>query len=345
MIGGARCILAIESSCDESAVALATIDNAGTFKLLAHHVSSQIDVHKKYGGVVPEIASREHLKNLPLILEQVLDEAKAQRKDIDLVAVTRGPGLKGCLLIGIGVAQGIAAALNCPIHAVNHMEGHILAPLMENPGLTFPFLELVVSGGHTELLMVRSVADYHVIARTMDDAAGEAFDKSAHLLGFDYPGGAALAQLADQSNNRTFSLPKVMRENSEFSFSGLKTAISQLIKQQGVNLNADQQLRGEMAAAIQDAIIDTLLHKLKLSMRDTSISRVALTGGVAANKALRERIRLLPKAEVYYPSPVFCTDNAAMIAFAAAKRLAAGIAPMTDLEVLSRWPVEELCVA
>ncbi len=336
------CILAIESSCDESAVAVARADVDGSFELLAHRISSQVDVHRLYGGVVPEIASREHLKNLPIILEQVVEDAKIQRSEINLVAVTRGPGLKGCLLIGIGIAQGIASALGCPIYGINHMEGHVLAPLIENPELTFPFLELVVSGGHTELLVVHEVGNYQVIARTMDDAAGEAFDKSAHLLGFSYPGGAQLAALADRSTNSTFSLPKVMRDQPEFSFSGLKTAISQLIKQQHVPVDENEALRGEMAAAIQDAIIDALLFKVRRAIRETGIATVALTGGVAANRALRERLKMISKVRVFHPSTVFCTDNAAMIAFAAAKRLAANKLAVGDLEVMSRWPVEEI---
>lgn len=337
-----HCILAIESSCDESAVAIARVDLNGAFTLLSHFISSQVDVHRLYGGVVPEIASREHLKNLPIILEQAIESAGIDRGEIDAIAVTRGPGLKGCLLIGIGVAQGIASALDCPVYGINHMEGHVLAPLIENPELNFPFLELVVSGGHTELLVVHDVGNYQVIARTTDDAAGEAFDKSAHLLGFDYPGGAQLAALADQSTNSTFSLPKVMRESVDFSFSGLKTAIAQLIKQQGIAVEPGAPLRGEMAAAIQDSIIDALLFKVRRAIRDTGISTVAITGGVAANRALRERLTMISKTQVFYPSPVFCTDNAAMIAFAAAKRLRAGKLKADDLEVLSRWPVEEI---
>lgn len=337
-----RCILAIESSCDESAVAVARADMGGEFSLLAHEISSQIDVHKRYGGVVPEIASREHLRNLPLLVDSVLEKASVRREEIDLIAVTRGPGLKGCLLIGLELARGIAFALGRPVYGINHMEGHVLAPLIENPGLSFPFLELVVSGGHTELIVVEGVGDYRILARTMDDAAGEAFDKSAHLLGFDYPGGAELARLADQSSNRTFTLPKVMREQSDFSFSGLKTAISQIIKQRGVVFEVGSSLRAEMAAAIQDAIIDALLFKVRGAINETGLTRVALTGGVAANKSLRRRLSEISGIEVFFPSPVFCTDNAAMIAFAAAKRLCTGKLHSTEMEVLSRWPLEEI---
>lgn len=343
MVSSERYILAIESSCDESAVAVASLSPEGCFALCAHQISSQIDTHKLYGGVVPEIASREHLKNLPLVLDQVMTTSGIERTQIDLIAVTRGPGLKGCLLIGIGIAQGIGAALGKPVYGINHMEGHVLAPMMEHPELEFPFLELVVSGGHTELLVVKGVGDYQVLARTIDDAAGEAFDKSAHLLGFEYPGGAALARLADQSSNSTFTLPRVMRENREFSFSGLKTAISQLIRQQGVRADQDAAVRAQLSVAIQDAILDALLFKLKLALRETGLTRVALTGGVAANRALRERVASLKGVELFCPSPVFCTDNAAMIAFAAAARLKSGLLSGTALEVLSRWPVEEVC--
>jgi N6-L-threonylcarbamoyladenine synthase len=335
-------ILAIESSCDESAAALARVDCDGKFSLLSDRISSQIDVHKLYGGVVPEIASREHLKNLPMIIEQVIQEGGIVRNQIDLIAVTRGPGLKGCLLIGIGIAQGIATALRCPIYGINHMEGHVLAPMIEHPDLEFPFIELVVSGGHTELLMVSGVGDYQVLARTVDDAAGEAFDKSAHLLGFEYPGGAALAQLADRSVNTTFKLPRVMRENTEFSFSGLKTAISQMIRQQGLALADNIELRAQMAVAIQDAIIDALLFKVKRALKETGLKRLALTGGVAANRALRERMSSLDGISVYYPSTALCTDNAAMIAFAAARRYGQNKLAAGSLEVLSRWPVEEI---
>ncbi len=337
-----KTILAIESSCDESAVALASFSRAEGFKLIGHQISSQIDVHRLYGGVVPEIASREHLKNLPIIIDQLCRDTQVDLKALDLIAVTRGPGLKGCLLIGLGVAQGLAAAIDKPVYGINHIEGHVLAPLMENPDLKFPFLELIVSGGHTELLLVRAVGDYQVLARTMDDAAGEAFDKSAHLLGFPYPGGAALAQLADTAVNRSFKLPKVMREHDDFSFSGLKTAIFQLVRKHQAVLDIDPSQRAEFCAAIQDAIIDTLLHKLQQALDRTGIKQIALSGGVAANKALRERIKKLREVESFFPSPIFCTDNAAMIAFVAAQRMLNDKLKQDSIEVLSRWPVEEV---
>ena len=337
-----KTILAIESSCDESAVALATVSTTDGFSLIDHKISSQIEVHRLYGGVVPEIASREHLKNIPIIIEQLCEDTQSKLSDVDLIAVTRGPGLKGCLLIGLGVAQGVAAAINKPVYGINHIEGHVLAPLMENPALKFPFLELIVSGGHTELLLVRAVGDYQVLARTMDDAAGEAFDKSAHLLGFPYPGGAALAQLADSAVNKSYKLPKVMREHHDFSFSGLKTAIYQLVRKHQSVLTSDHEQRAEFCAAIQDAIIDTLLHKVRLAIEKTGIHQIALSGGVAANKALRQRIKELKGVESFFPSAIFCTDNAAMIAFVAAQRLLHNKLEHASIEVLSRWPVEEI---
>ena len=337
-----KTILAIESSCDESAVALAKVSSTHGFSLIDHKISSQIEVHQLYGGVVPEIASREHLKNIPIIIEQLCEDAQLGLTDVDLIAVTRGPGLKGCLLIGLGVAQGIAAAINKPVYGINHIEGHVLAPLMENSELKFPFLELIVSGGHTELLVVRAVGEYQILARTMDDAAGEAFDKSAHLLGFPYPGGAALAQLADSAVNKSYKLPKVMREHQDFSFSGLKTAIYQLVRKHQTVLNSDSSQRAEFCAAIQDAIIDTLLHKVRLAIEKTGIRQIAVSGGVAANKSLRARIKDLKGAESFFPSPIFCTDNAAMIAFVASQRLLNNKLEQASIEVLSRWPVEEI---
>ncbi|MCB0317210.1 MAG: tRNA (adenosine(37)-N6)-threonylcarbamoyltransferase complex transferase subunit TsaD [Bdellovibrionales bacterium] len=340
-------VLGIETSCDETAIAIIKLENDGKIQIIAEEVSSQIDLHKAYGGVVPELASREHLKNLPLLYSKILTDSKLELREIDGIAVTRGPGLKGCLLMGYSFAKGLSISADKPFIGVNHIEGHILAPLLDNPDLKFPFLSLVVSGGHTEILEVNQIGDYKLIARTIDDAAGEAFDKSAHLLGFEYPGGPKLAELADsflnykQSTKYNFVLPKVMREAEGFSFSGLKTAISQLINKHKNEIDLNPMLKAELAYTIQHSIVDSLVFKLKNALQNSKIKTISITGGVSANKYLRAEASKLG-VNCYFPNMNHCIDNAAMIALVGAYRLSAKQADLYTNGVISRWPVESL---
>lgn len=340
-------VLGIESSCDETAVALLEQAADGGIKVLREEISSQTNIHELYGGVVPELAAREHLRNLPLMVDALLGRQKKSWQDLSLIAVTRGPGLKGCLLIGLDFAKGISVATGLPLIGVNHIEGHVLAPMLDNPALQFPYLALIVSGGHTEIVEVRGVGDYSIVARTIDDAAGEAFDKSANLLGLAYPGGAKLAALADSANGRVpkdLELPKVMREAEGFSFSGLKTAIALLIKRRGAEISADASLRAAVAKSIQDSIVGTLMHKLARAVTQTGLKRVALSGGVSANRALREAAAALPGLSVFVPSPLHCMDNAAMIAYAGLRRFELGEKSALDMSAISRWPVESMSI-
>lgn len=334
-------ILGIETSCDESALAVLKFTDSGT-EIVSEQIASQVKMHADYGGVVPELASREHLRSLPILLERVLAEAEIDLKEIDAIGVTRGPGLKGCLLMGLTFAKGLSLATGIPLVGVNHIEGHILSVLLENPEVQFPYLGLVVSGGHTEILLVHEVGKYELIARTIDDAAGEAFDKAANLLGFDYPGGAALAALADECSSSKFELPKVMRESKhtgQFSFSGLKTAISLLVREQNGSLDA---VRSELAYTIQESIVEALVFKLKQAANEHGVRNVAVVGGVACNSSLRGVLDDLTDISVYYPSPKYCTDNGAMIALAAGYRFQAGELLPVDSDVKPRWPVESL---
>jgi len=335
-------VLALETSCDETAVAVVRGEGDARPVVCAESISSQIKLHADYGGVVPELAAREHLKALPWMIERTLGEAKVSIGDITAVAATRGPGLKGCLLVGCGFAKAIALAHGIPVLGVNHIEGHVLAPLMDNPGLDFPYLALVVSGGHTEILAVRGVGRYELINRTSDDAAGEAFDKSANLLGLEYPGGPRLAALADKYTSSDFVLPRVMRNDPGISFSGLKTAIALLIAKQGEGAVSDEEVRGRLAFAIQDAIVTALVDKLTAAMKSTGIRHVAITGGVSANRALRARVRAIPRAEVYLPGDQHCMDNAGMIGYVGLERFRRGERSDLRADVQSRWPVETM---
>ena len=337
--------LGIETSCDESAIAVLDITNGSPAKILAEEISSQSEVHEVYGGVVPELASREHLRNLPIILDNVLARAEKSLNEMDLIAVTRGPGLLGCLLVGLNFAQGLSLATEIPVLGINHIEGHILAGQLDNPELTFPYIALVVSGGHTEIIAVHALGRYEVIARTLDDAAGEAFDKAAHIMGFSYPGGAKLADLADQGSKSSFKLPRVMRESPGFSFSGLKTAISMLVDKNREAMKTDSNIAASIAWTIQDSIIDALIFKLKQAISDSGFSRVLVTGGVSANKELRKRVSALKNVSSYFPSLSHCTDNAAMIAFAGALRFMKGDKIISNSEAIARWPVEQLGVS
>lgn len=334
--------LGIETSCDESAVALLEFDSKNKPRLLGELISSQNAIHEQYGGVVPELASREHLRNLPLLYDSLLTTANKSIDDLELIGVTQGPGLKGCLLIGISFARGLSEATGKPLVGVNHIEGHLLAPRLDNPDLEFPYLCLIVSGGHTEIIEVRGVAEYHLVTRTQDDAAGEAFDKSANLLGLPYPGGAKLAALADTIRESPLKLPKVMREQEGFSFSGLKTAFLLLVRQNESKLK-DESVKAQLAFAAQEAIVDTLVHKTSIALKERGISRLAVSGGVAANRRLREAVSSLKGISSYFPTSLHSTDNAAMIAYVAAERWQKGIKSQ-DLLVKPRWPVESCSV-
>lgn len=335
-----KLVLGIESSCDESAVALVVTSDSTPPTVLAEEISSQAALHELYGGVVPELASREHLQALPLLLETVLTRAGIKLDDIDGVGVTQGPGLVGCLLVGMNFARGICSPRGIPLYGVHHIEGHVLAPLLEADALTFPYLALVVSGGHTEIHLVHELGSYQLLSRTMDDAAGEAFDKAANLLGLGYPGGAKLAALADaEVGEPLYRLPAPVPGQATFSFSGLKTAISLLIQQQGGLVEAR---RGALAHAIQSAIVSSLTDKLQLAVRNNSVETIVVTGGVSANHALRRRVNeLFPKHRVVFPPLHHCTDNAAMIALCAGMRLVRNIPPALG-EPCSRWPLELL---
>lgn len=332
-------ILAIETSCDETAVAVVELSSNGRISILSDLVSSQVDLHALYGGVVPELAAREHLRNLPLLVEEALRIAEVTFYKLSGIGVTQGPGLKGCLMVGLGFAKGLATALNLPIAGINHIEGHILSPLINNPNLTFPYLALVVSGGHTELLKVLGLGQYQVIARTHDDAAGEAFDKSANLLGLSYPGGARLAAMADTVSSTRYRLPTVMRDAEGFSFSGLKTAVALLIKREGLD---PPEKRAELAHAIQDAIIETLVSKTRRAMDDSECSRLVVVGGVSANRRLKMALAALSGVEIFFPESRHSIDNAAMIGLVAAMRLKRGDRLQAGAQAISRWPVEIL---
>ncbi|MCL4143963.1 UNVERIFIED_CONTAM: hypothetical protein GTU68_022307 [Idotea baltica] len=331
-------ILGIETSCDETGISILNWNSVNKVDILSENISSQIDIHKEYGGVVPEIAAREHLYNLPILLDQSLKEAKLKINDIDLIAVTRGPGLKGCLLMGLDFAKGLILSLDKPGVAVNHIEGHLYAPFI-NKEIEYPFLALIVSGGHTEIVKVSSFSEYEILSRTIDDAAGEAFDKSASLLGFEYPGGAALAALADKAESSDFKLPKVMRGNKDFSFSGLKTAVSLLIKKNQKEI-LDKKM--ELAFSIQEAIINTLIDKLKIAIKETGIKNIVVTGGVSANKSLRTKIESIKGLDIFFPKIEHCMDNASMIAFVGGLRFDKSSALSQKTSVLSRWPIESI---
>lgn len=331
-------ILGLETSCDETAAAIISVENE--VKVLSEEISSQVETHQAYGGVVPELASREHLRNLPLVVDQVFKSSSVTIENIDRIAVTVGPGLKGCLLIGAEFAKGLALASNKKLLAVNHIEGHLLAPMLDNPELKPPYLALIVSGGHTEIVHVQEVGKYEILTRTTDDAAGEAFDKSAALLNFAYPGGPKLAAMADTVQQSEFTLPKVAREMQGFSFSGLKTAIALLVKREKSRLEAPQ-VKAQLCHAIQASIVETLMHKLHIALKETGVRHVAVSGGVAANSALRRAVSKLSSAKSYFPKPLHSTDNGAMIAYAAYRREMSRCPELT-LEVRSRWPVETI---
>lgn len=332
-------VLGIETSCDETGVALYD----GGRGLLAHTLYSQVAMHAEYGGVVPELASRDHVRKLLPLIDEVLEQAGVARGDIDGIAYTAGPGLIGALLVGASVGRTLAWGLDIPAVAVHHMEGHLLAPMLEANPPEFPFVALLVSGGHTMLVRVDGVGRYAILGESLDDAAGEAFDKTAKLLGLGYPGGPALAKLAEQGNSEVYRFPRPMtdRPGLDFSFSGLKTfTLTTWQKSDQSELE-----RANIARAFQDAVVDTLAIKCRRALEQTGFRRLVIAGGVSANKGLRERLTQMGEqlgAAVYYPRPEFCTDNGAMIAYAGYQRLLAGQHEGLTFSATPRWPLENL---
>jgi N6-L-threonylcarbamoyladenine synthase len=338
-------ILGVESSCDETGVALVEAAGSGVPRLRAQALHSQIDMHQAYGGVVPELASRDHIRRVLPLTRQVLAEAGASLADIDFVAFTQGPGLAGALLVGAGVACALGASLGRPVIGVHHLEGHLLSPFLSSDPPEFPFVALLVSGGHTQLMRVDDVAQYELLGETIDDAAGEAFDKSAKLMGLGYPGGPALARLAEFGDATTFDLPRPLLHsgNLDFSFAGLKTAVRTQLQKLGSNVC--EQDKAHLAAATQQAIVDVLVRKSANALKSTGLRRLVVAGGVGANAKLREQLNAecaKRQARVHYPELALCTDNGAMIALAAAMRLQRGRAEARRdyrFNVLPRWPL------
>lgn len=338
------CILGLETSCDETGIAVYDSERG----LLADALHSQVAMHQAYGGVVPELASRDHIaRTLPLV-EQTLVRAGCGLADIDAVAYTRGPGLAGALLVGAGLAAALAMAVDKPLIGIHHLEGHLLSPLLSDPALKFPFVALLVSGGHTMLLDVAALGNYRLLGETVDDAAGEAFDKSAKLLGLGYPGGPELARMAAFGHAGAFSLPrpKLHSGDLDFSFAGLKTAVLTRVNQLGANVC--EQSRADLAAATQEAITDVLVKKAMDAMQRTGRRVLVVAGGVGANRRLREKLDASCASagvRVHYPALQWCTDNGPMIAYAACRRIEAGLArPRRSyaFDIKPRWDLSEL---
>ncbi|QIL79129.1 tRNA (adenosine(37)-N6)-threonylcarbamoyltransferase complex transferase subunit TsaD [Diaphorobacter sp. HDW4A] len=341
-------ILGFESSCDETGVALVRVpDDGGVPTLLSHALHSQIEMHRAYGGVVPELASRDHIRRALPLTQKVLQDAGVSLTDVDVVAFTRGPGLAGALLVGAGVACSLAAALDKPVLGVHHLEGHLLSPFLSVDPPEFPFVALLVSGGHTQLMRVDAVGEYEILGETIDDAAGEAFDKSAKLMGLPYPGGPVLSKLAEGGDPKAFKLPRPLLHsgNLDFSFAGLKTAVLTQAKKLGDELEAR---KADLAASTQAAIVEVLVKKTLAALDQTGMQRVVVAGGVGANKLLREQLNdacARRKIRVHYPELHLCTDNGAMIAMAAAMRLQAGREQANveyAFDVKPRWPLDTL---
>jgi N6-L-threonylcarbamoyladenine synthase len=332
-------VLGIETSCDETGVAL----YHGERGLLSHTLFSQVAMHAEFGGVVPELASRDHVRKLLPLIDEALAQARVAKRDIGGVAYTAGPGLVGALLVGASVGRSLAWTWGVPAVAVHHMEGHLLAPMLEENPPAFPFVALLVSGGHTMLVRVDGVGRYTILGESLDDAAGEAFDKTAKMLGLGYPGGPVLARLAEHGVPGRYRFPRPMtdRPGLDFSFSGLKTFTLTTWQQSG---RTDQE-RADIACAFQEAVVDTLAIKCKRALQQTGLNRLVVAGGVSANKGLRERLSKMGEelsAEVFYPRPEFCTDNGAMIAYAGYLRLQAGQHEELAFSATPRWPLETL---
>jgi N6-L-threonylcarbamoyladenine synthase len=336
-------VLGIETSCDETGVAV--YDTARG--LLAHALHSQVAMHEAYGGVVPELASRDHVRRVVPLIERVLAEAGSQLADLDGIAYTRGPGLAGALLVGASVANALGFALAKPAVGVHHLEGHLLSPLLGEPRPAFPFVALLVSGGHSQLFDVEGVGSYRLLGDTLDDAAGEAFDKTAKLLGLGYPGGPALAALAEGGREGVVSLPRPMRESGDldFSFSGLKTAVLTLVRRSEAGGTLDADRRADIACEFQHAVVDVLVAKALGALDTTGRAALVVAGGVGANRELRARLLAAADsrgARVHFPEPEFCTDNGAMIALAGALRLTSAAVSDYAFGVLPRWDMGSL---
>jgi N6-L-threonylcarbamoyladenine synthase len=332
-------VLGIETSCDETGVAL----YAGGRGLLGHTLFSQVDLHARFGGVVPELASRDHVSRLLPLIQEVLDKTRVDAGEIQGVAYTAGPGLVGALLVGAVTGRSLAWAWGVPAVGVHHMEGHLLAPMLEQEPPAFPFLALLVSGGHTLLVEVDGVGRYRLLGDSVDDAVGEAFDKTATILGLGYPGGPALSALAREGTAGRYRFPRPMtdRPGLDFSFSGLKTFALNTWKESG----RSQQDRADIARAFEDAVADTMVIKCRRALDQTGLTTLVIAGGVGANRCLRERLTGLMQergGRVYYPRPEFCTDNGAMVAYAGHCRLAAGQHESLSIRAIPRWSLEEL---
>ncbi|KJD19026.1 tRNA (adenosine(37)-N6)-threonylcarbamoyltransferase complex transferase subunit TsaD [Vreelandella aquamarina] len=341
-------VLGIETSCDETGVAIYDTAFTGGQGLLSDALYSQIAMHAEYGGVVPELASRDHTHKLLPLIEQVLKDANLTRQDLDGIAYTAGPGLVGALMVGASTAHGMAKALNIPVLGVHHMEGHLLAPMLEDDAPEFPFVALLVSGGHTQLVEVQGLGHYQLLGESVDDAAGEAFDKAAKMLGLAYPGGPLVAKLAEQGDPKRFRFPRPMtdRPGLDFSFSGLKTHTLTAIRQLEAAGELDEQAKADVARAFEEAVVDTLVIKCRRALDQTGLKRIVMAGGVSANTRLRERLALETQkrqARAYYPRGRFCTDNGAMIAYVGAQRLAAGERDDNGImQATPRWPLDTL---
>ena len=327
-------VLGIETSCDETGIALYDSDKG----LLAHALHSQVDLHQVYGGVVPELASRDHIQRVLPLIEEVFSEADVTPDDLDGVAYTAGPGLVGALLVGAAVGRSLAYAWNIPAVEVHHMEAHLLAPMLEEEAPEMPFLALLVSGGHTQLMQVNGPGDYVLLGESLDDAAGEAFDKTAKLLGLGYPGGAAISALAEKGRSGRFKFPRPMtdRPGLDFSFSGLKTHALTTVRDN----DDDEQTHADIARAFVEAVVDTLLIKCRRALEETGLTRLIAAGGVSANKQLRQGLHEMMAergGRAYFPRPEFCTDNGAMIAYAGHTRLKAGMSQDLSIVAYPRW--------
>ncbi len=329
-------VLGIETSCDETAVALYDTDRG----LCGQSIYSQTELHEKYGGVVPELASRDHVQKLVPLIRQTLARSQLELSDVHSIAYTSGPGLMGALLVGASIGRSLAWALNISAMGVHHMEAHLLAPLLDQNPPDFPFVALLVSGGHTQLVFVRAIGDYTLLGQSLDDAAGEAFDKTAKLLGLGYPGGPEIARVALTGDQSQFKLPRPMtdRPGLDFSFSGLKTAVRLLVEKR---LPLSPENLADIAASFESAVVDTLIIKCQRAVEKTKVKSLVIAGGVAANKHLRERAQTLD-CEVYFPSDDLCTDNGAMVAFAGHQRLTAGLSDSLAIAVRPRWDLDRL---
>ncbi|MCK4869881.1 MAG: tRNA (adenosine(37)-N6)-threonylcarbamoyltransferase complex transferase subunit TsaD [Gammaproteobacteria bacterium] len=335
-------ILGIETSCDETGIAIYDSE----LGLLGHELYSQVQLHMEFGGVVPELASRDHVRKMLPLLDKLFSRTGISSADIDGIAYTAGPGLVGALLVGATIAKSLAFAWGIPSIGVHHMEAHLLAPMLEENPPEFPFVALLVSGGHTMMVQVMGIGQYKILGESVDDAAGEAFDKVAKMLELPYPGGPSVAALAEKGSHERFHFPRPMTEKPglDFSFSGLKTYTLNAIRKEG----ADEQTKADIACAFQDAVVDTLVIKCKRALKQTGLNRILIAGGVSANKLLRSRLHAMSKkeqVEVAYPRFEFCTDNGAMIAYTGCKRLELGCKDDLEISVFPRWPISDINVA